>query len=56
MTHAHAPHAHAPHAHAPTAHASADSRLLLKRRTALFGLGAAMSLAHVRFARAASTG
>jgi uncharacterized protein (DUF1501 family) len=47
MTHAH------PHTHG---HPCREGRLLLKRRSALFGLGAAMSLAHVRFAKAATSG
>ena len=49
MTHAH------PHIHAP-AHACPEGTLLLKRRSALLGLGAAMSLANVRFAKAATSG
>ena len=39
------------HAHHHSCH---EGSLLLKRRTALFGLGAAMSLGHVRFASAAT--
>jgi uncharacterized protein (DUF1501 family) len=43
------------HAHAHP-HACPEGKLLLKRRSALLGLGAAMSLANVRFAKAATTG
>jgi uncharacterized protein (DUF1501 family) len=49
MTHAH------DHDHVP-AQACPLGKLLLKRRSALFGLGAAMSLANLRFAHAATTG
>jgi uncharacterized protein (DUF1501 family) len=50
MTHAHHTHTHTHD------HTCNEGKLLLKRRSALFGLGAAMSLGSVRFAHAATGG
>ncbi len=46
MTHAH------PHTHA---HTCCEGNFKLRRRTALFGMGAAMAMSHIRLARAAGT-